>query len=348
MKNNIMVSIIVPVYNSEEYLHKCVNSILKQTYINIQVILVDDGSTDKSPEICDYFTKIDNRVEVIHKKNEGVSVARNQGIKAAMGECILFVDSDDYIDAKMVSSLLLVYENEDSDLILCENYYFDDIDEQYIPFRNSPVKRNVDSEKFMEIVPSLHNTMHFQVLWNKLFKTNIIKKHDICFNKNISLGEDILFIVDYISFCKSFYLLAEPLYYYRNNPNSITKKYYENYYELQKYLYDKISFYLSNANSITQNRFNTMKIDMVITSLIYVLNNSPKKNLKNELSKIVKDTYLEKIDFNEKKFNIQQKFVFVSIKLNNVKALLIYLKLKLLIQNKLPLFYSIIRVNKIN
>ena len=111
-----LISVIVPIYNVEEYLNECVDSILNQTYKNLEIILVDDGSTDKSGIICDDYAKIDSRIKVIHKKNGGLSDARNVGIDRALGEFIIFIDSDDYIDHSMCEILLAYASKYDVDI----------------------------------------------------------------------------------------------------------------------------------------------------------------------------------------------------------------------------------------
>ena len=116
--NGIKVSIIVPVYNVEKYLEKCLDSIVKQTYENIEIILVDDGSTDKSGTILDQYAEMDNRISVIHKKNEGVSTARNTGIEAARGEYICFADADDYLMPDYVEYLLTLAVDKNADIAI--------------------------------------------------------------------------------------------------------------------------------------------------------------------------------------------------------------------------------------
>ena len=116
--NGIKVSIIVPVYNVEKYLEKCLDSIVKQTYENIEIILVDDGSTDKSGTILDQYAEMDNRISVIHKKNEGVSTARNTGIEAARGEYICFADADDYLMPDYVEYLLTLAVDKNADIAM--------------------------------------------------------------------------------------------------------------------------------------------------------------------------------------------------------------------------------------
>ena len=119
-----LVSIIVPVYNVEEYLAECVDSLIDQTYESIEIILVDDGSKDKSGEICDFYKEKDNRVKVIHKINGGLSEARNVGLKCAVGTYIMFIDSDDFINHNMVQELYKAISDTDSDIAACGFYKF--------------------------------------------------------------------------------------------------------------------------------------------------------------------------------------------------------------------------------
>lgn len=116
------ISIIVPVYNVEKYLSQCIESIINQNHKNIEIILVNDGSTDKSGDICDKYSLKDNRIKVIHKKNEGVSIARNTGLKVATGEYIAFVDGDDLVDKDIYTRLINVINNSKYDLVMCRFY----------------------------------------------------------------------------------------------------------------------------------------------------------------------------------------------------------------------------------
>lgn len=118
-KQEDLISVIVPVYKVEKYLHRCVDSIINQTYKNLEIILVDDGSPDNCPKICDEYAQKDQRIKVIHKKNAGISEARNAGLEIAQGEFVAFVDSDDYIDSTMYEKMLLLAQKEKNDLVLC-------------------------------------------------------------------------------------------------------------------------------------------------------------------------------------------------------------------------------------
>lgn len=126
------VSVIVPVYNAEKYLRECVDSILGQTLADLELILVDDGSTDSSPAICDRYAAQDARVQVIHQANAGLSAARNRGIEVAAGEWVAFVDSDDFIDANMYHTMIIAAEAEGAQLAVCTGYYYSDVHKERI------------------------------------------------------------------------------------------------------------------------------------------------------------------------------------------------------------------------
>ena len=119
-----LISVIIPIYNVEQYLKECLESVINQTYRNLEIILVDDGSKDKSGKICDEYKNKDERIKVVHKENGGLSDARNAGMKIATGKYIQFIDSDDFIDKDMIETLYnLIIENE-ADISMCSNYYF--------------------------------------------------------------------------------------------------------------------------------------------------------------------------------------------------------------------------------
>ena len=122
MKNNPVVSVIIPVYNVEKYLEECIDSVLAQTYQNIEIILVDDGSTDSSGLICDRYAEKNTNISVIHQKNSGLSAARNSGLNKANGDYIYFLDSDDYISADAIEKLFSIAENDKSDIVFFDAY----------------------------------------------------------------------------------------------------------------------------------------------------------------------------------------------------------------------------------
>ena len=225
--NNELVSVIIPVYNVEEYLDDCVNSVLQQTYTNLQIILVDDGSTDNSGIICDKYLSIDDRVQVIHSENGGSVSARKKGLSVAEGEYIGFVDSDDYIDANLFSVLVNAMSEMDCDFVHSGYYEIDG---------NTCIRKNVfesntyeidNFEESMELLKCLFLDLKSQrtmssSIWSKLFKRELIIK---CFNKiddKQQIGEDALNLCRCILESKRITTISNCGYYYVVRNNSLS------------------------------------------------------------------------------------------------------------------------------
>lgn len=209
------VSVIVPVYNSVKYLKQCLDSILSQTYRNIEIILVDDGSSDGSSEICDRYKELDNRIIVIHNENHGVSYSRNCGIDKSSGKYIVFVDSDDSIASVYIATLLSA--NDNSDLVMCNiNYIYEN---------QNKIERPQIMEKklvgnFFTDYYILRPLLSYPVL--KLYKSDIIKKKEIRFPEKISCGEDQIFNFKYFNFVTKYKFVNLFLYnYYKRNNQSL-------------------------------------------------------------------------------------------------------------------------------
>lgn len=190
MSNKLVVSIIVPIYNVEEYLVRCVESLINQTYKNVEIILVDDESPDNCGDICDEYSKLDNRVKVIHKKNGGLSDARNKGIEIAQGEFLLFVDSDDFIEHDAVEKLLACARENRLDVV-CGNAY-------RIKFKDSYSSKSImiggtSNNKVMtgeEYLVDCINYRKFSVaVWTRMYRRDLILKNNIYFTKGL-LHED--------------------------------------------------------------------------------------------------------------------------------------------------------------
>lgn len=214
-----LISVIIPVYNVEKYLERCVNSILDQTYRNIEVILVDDGSIDTSGEICDKFKKKDKRIHVIHKKNGGLSHARNIGIEKSRGTYLYFIDSDDFVDAKILEKLYSGLIKSKSDMALCDLVYcnenLENLNAQY--HHNEISSAIVSRKEYWELLLKDENAA-FIVAWNKLYKRNLFKGIEYPLNK---LHEDEFILKDIVERCSSICIVGEALYYYLQRDNSI-------------------------------------------------------------------------------------------------------------------------------
>ena len=180
------ISVIVPVYNVEKYLEKCIWSIINQTYSNLEIILIDDGSTDNSGKICDEFLEHDNRIKVVHKKNGGLSSARNAGLDIATGEYIGFVDSDDWIDVNMYDNLFKVAKQENSDIIECNFQKVYDGKEEEVKIYNSFVINSFNNIEALK--QHLNGKYFYRCVWNKLYRRILFK--DIRFPEG-KVAEDL-------------------------------------------------------------------------------------------------------------------------------------------------------------
>lgn len=217
------VSIIISIYNVEKFLHKCINSVINQIYKNLEIILVDDGSTDKSSEICDYFQSIDNRIIVIHKKNGGLSSARNAGLKIASGEFVYFVDGDDYIDRNLISTII-PYFNLNNDICV---FGFKKVDEsndliQSVVFPKMRIFLHNEQELLKFIIEFVLKYHHGWEAWDRIYKMDIINKYNLNFYDNKEIfAEDLYFYICYIMHCKSIQIIDKCLYNYLLRDGSI-------------------------------------------------------------------------------------------------------------------------------
>ena len=221
--NNKLVSVIVPVYNVEQYLAECLDSILASTYQNLEIIIVDDGSPDRCPEICDEYAQKDSRLRVIHQDNRGLSSARNAGLQIATGEFIAFVDSDDIISPIMYEELVGVIQKENADLVACESTrHINELDVEGGDPDNK-VYLVTGLESCLEIITNSPTSRRFTwtscLVGNKLFRRELISSQ---FRDDAVPAEDLLFCWDYVKNCERMAIVQRAMYYWRKNPTSIT------------------------------------------------------------------------------------------------------------------------------
>ena len=222
----VKFSIIVPVYNVEKYLRECIDSLINQTYKDFEIILVDDGSPDNSPQICDEYAKNDNRIKVIHKENGGVTSARKVGANSATGDYIVCVDADDWVENTYLEEFSNAIEIDNSDVVCCEDYVDNGIEKVYKPmsYKEGLYKRE-DIEK--EIFPVLIEDENCRYFSNavaiKAVKRGHFVKYQNLVDDEIRIGEDAAVIKPCIYEANSLYIIKKPLYYYRYNPSSATK-----------------------------------------------------------------------------------------------------------------------------
>ncbi len=220
MENNQLISIVVPIYNVEKYLDDCIKSIIGQTYKNIEIILVDDGSTDKSGEVCENYAKYDKRIKVIHKENGGLSDARNEGLKIANGQYITFIDSDDYVNEEFVEILYKSIKKYNADISIC-NY---DLIEEKSTYRKENKKNikditQLDNKECLKRTYSNEKGMEF-LAWAKLYNKDLFVKNCIIYPKG-KIHEDTYTTYKLIYYSKNIVYNDVSLYYYRKRNGSI-------------------------------------------------------------------------------------------------------------------------------
>jgi len=215
---NPLISIIIPIYNAETYLEKCINSVISQTYSNLEIIIVDDGSTDGSPDICDDYANNEKRIVVIHKNNGGVSSARNKGLDVAKGEYIGFVDSDDYLEFDMYEKLYNSLISNNADISIC-GYLLEKEDGAII--KEVSKIPNLKMTQYEALEMTIDSNYFQGFLWNKLFKASIFNLSDkIRLDEDIYMCEDLLCVCKCILKSKIIIGIEESLYHYVSNENS--------------------------------------------------------------------------------------------------------------------------------
>lgn len=245
-----LISVIVPVYNSEQTLNRCIDSILCQTYRNFELLLIDDGSNDRSGEICDEYARKDSRVKVFHKENGGVSSARNVGLDNAKGEWITFCDSDDYVSKEWLCNML----RYDTGCDLVVQGFSTPM--EYEPPNSEINHFCVYSGPIKDGLILLLQRHILGYLWVKLFKSSIIRNHHIKFDKNIFLQEDELFILSYAKYCNSMTAIEKIGYFY-NPPIENKYRQVRNRVYMTKMLFVKsVELYGADNNPIVDYYIN--------------------------------------------------------------------------------------------
>lgn len=207
------ISIIVPVFNVGDCLERCIESIRRQTFNNYEILLIDDGSTDKSVQLCDWYSSLDDHIKVVHQSNKGVSSARNTGINMAQGKYISFVDSDDWIEETFLEQALQIVKKES-----CELYISGYVEEH---FNNNVITKKVsntiketkkfDVRSFLEAY-NVEYVLSITSVWDKLYLTKIVKQYNLWFDEDMDYGEDANFNFRYLAYCN--YVFFDKTIYY--------------------------------------------------------------------------------------------------------------------------------------
>lgn len=268
MQNNKIISIIVPIYNRGTFLPRCITSIINQSYPHLDIILVNDGSSDDSLDICNQYAQNDKRIRVISIPNSGVSIARNTGIQYAKGDFIQFVDSDDMIKPHMCQILMEEQQKNDADLVICG---FDNTDTngKHLFYESTDKPVYVLNEFYAKFGLLLQQNLLRSPV-NKLYKKRIIDAHKLTFNSDFSIAEDALFNVIFYPHINSITVIPQPLYICidHTDNNRLTKKLHDNYFEIQNIFFTALVNLLKEKNAYTQK--NKKIIHLQYTQIIII------------------------------------------------------------------------------
>lgn len=311
---NYFVSIIIPVYNIEKYIKECVTSVLVQSYKNFEILLVDDGSKDKSSIICDELANLDNRVKVIHKKNGGLSSARNAGIKASKGNYIAFIDGDDYWDDKyFLEGVVKCLDESKADFISfgLKKYYENENfiqDSKYIFDRNL-IDVN-DKKKTLDYLIS--NNLYISSAWSKIVKRDIIISNNLFFREGI-LSEDIDWSARLLIYADKIDVIDRSAYIYRYRQNSISKSLGRKNIEDLISNIEKSILYIPKNNELKYEYMSYIAFQYLTLMIVpnYVHEDLPTETI----YKIKELKYLLKYDLNKKvhKFRLIEKYLGFNI-----------------------------------
>lgn len=265
------VSIIIPIFNMEKYLNKCIESILKQTYKNIEIILINDGSTDCSEQIVIEWAKKDSRIIYVYQENKGSGIARNNGLSKATGKYVVFVDPDDWIEEDAIEQFVFQMERNNPDLIIAcaYNEYFDKngkiLEIKKDNFLNEYMN---DIEKIKNKYVSLFLENAITAPWNKMYKLDIIKQNNIEF-PNLKRSQDIVFNYRYYDCIKSLQIYDKKLYHYRIENETYGKKINAEYYKTVCKIYEDINKLLEKWNVKLEEKENTEFIKYFYNLIIW-------------------------------------------------------------------------------
>lgn len=308
-----LVSIIVPVYEVKKYLKKCIESLINQTYTNLEILLIDDGSTDGSSNICNDYAIIDKRIQVIHKENEGVSKARNKGIEIAKGDYITFVDADDYIDTHYIETLYndCIINKSDISIIGVK-----DINEENVILRESKsMKKTLDFiSAFKELMCEKYYT---SVVWGKMYNKDLF--NNVRFNIETKIGEDLEIIYKIFEKANRISINTEKkLYYCLMRNNSATAQQYNDKWKGEINICQNIINYMKEKHPKSAKyairryiRINVTCIMKIIQSDDIDKNIKKIENLKNNINKYSEDKYFKQTFANKVKIFLIYKNIYL-------------------------------------
>lgn len=332
-----IVSVIIPVYNTEKYIDRCLESVLNQTYSNIEIILIDDGSKDNSGKLCDSYASIDNRIKVIHKKNQGLGMARNTGIDNCTGKYLMFIDSDDYIELDMIEKLYKSIKKENSDICYCDFNRVQDgkvISEGHLEHLAGLYKGEKINEIIIpNIIGGAPSDKNDDIIgWSVckcLFDTKIARKVKFHSEREM-ISEDIIFQLDYLHNVNRVSVIPNALYNYCINGNSLSRTYREDRFEKIKKLYNEQIKRLESLSclSLAKIRADRMLISNIRMELMIDVVALEKEKSIDIIRGIIDDELVKKVisEYPINKLPLKQRIFAFLIKHKKYKSIFFLVK----------------------
>jgi glycosyltransferase involved in cell wall biosynthesis len=329
-----LFSVIVPIYNAAGSLKKCIDSIKDQTYHELEIILINDGSTDGSLAICNGFKADDNRIIIADQVNSGTSAAKNKGIDSSHGDYVMFIDADDYVERDAVERLYKVLADSGSDMVIFGYNRYDIIkgSEQIteVSFENKVYTGRIDAPDFVKLykMPMLNQN------WNKVYDLHMIKSSGIYFRDEMSLGEDLLFNLDVLKNCKKISIIKDILYNFMcYNPGSLSKRYRDDFFEIQQMLFHKIKGFMLDSydDGLMRGSTDELEDQYLQTVISYISKISGYRNNSfiekyRKISKIVSDKEIQEIAADVKTGSIKKRLLIYLIRIRFIAALILILE----------------------
>ena len=268
------ISVIIPVYKVEPYLRQCLDSVINQTYKNLEIIIVDDGSPDNCGKICDEYAQADDRIIVIHKDNGGLSAARNDGLARVTGDWISFVDSDDWCELNLYEEAITCVEKTNPDIVIYSCFKGtakqDGEDARIHTFDNDFETEDKEilfqlqlaalSRKYIPYSKAQPWTMGFP--WDKLYKTSMVLDNGLTYAENVKANEDVIFNLHAFQYAKKISFFDAPLYHYRINPTSIGHKYTPNRVDINSEIYKEL-FRIGSLYNLPEEYYQALNVRIV-------------------------------------------------------------------------------------
>ncbi|MDM0692000.1 glycosyltransferase family 2 protein [Clostridium perfringens] len=333
MKETPLFSVVVPIYKIEKYLDQCINSIINQTFSNIEIILVDDGSPDHCPDICEKYKRMDNRIKVIHKENGGLVSARQAGAEISCGKYIACIDGDDWIASNYFEEFEKIVRKHNADVISCGSIW--SYDDKNI---NKPIqgpygyydRRKIENQIFPMLIEKDDGSYFAPSIWAKVFKREMYQKQQKLVNCSISVGEDHACVKPIIYYANSIVIIEDCLYYYRQNPYSMTKKLKPFSWEGPK----MIGMHFEKQIPMREFDFQDQVYRIVVHNLFNVAvsqfnQNKKYHQIKLDINEHIKDPYYQNaIKFCSYRKNSKGSFALKALKYKMIFIMYLYNRLK--------------------